>query len=112
MQGFPNTAEQFERERKASISADSRKIFEAISENAAVKAVLVELRHTCYRGIGDHGPGKEPMLFGPNEKFAEIKQDAEYMFSVSEGPWANPLSVRIFDAMGALVWSKERDANA
>lgn len=114
MQGFPDSAEQFEQERKSAISADSRKVFEAISENAAVKAVLVELRHTCYHGVADYGPGFEPITFGHVEKFYEVKGDAQRIFDVlkpaPEGPL--PIAVRIFDAMGALVWSKERDANA
>jgi hypothetical protein len=112
MQGFPESASQFEKDRRAAVSADSAKVFQAIQDNPVVKAVLVELRHTCYYGVADYGPGAEPLTFGGFEKFAEVKHDAEFIFDASGsfGRKTPPMSVRILDAMGALVWSKERDA--
>ena len=110
MQGFPDTSEQFEREKKQAISADSAKIFEGIRDNPTVKAVLAELRHTCYHGVAEYGYDNEPLVFGGFDKFDQVRQDAEHIFdAVSVHHHAYPSTVRIFDAMGAVVWSKERD---
>lgn len=108
MQGFPDSAEQFERDKRAAISVDSKKIFDGIVDNPTVKAVLAELRHTCYHGIAEYPEG-EPNVIGHYDKFDQVKTDAQYIFDGVISARGLPKSVCILDALGALVWSKERD---
>lgn len=110
--GLPDSFEQFEQGKRAAVSVDSEKVFKAICDNPVVKAVLVELRHTCYHGVFDYGPGVEPVTFGHHDKFGEVKRDAEALFDANIRPGHRAESARIFDAMGALIWSKEREPDA
>lgn len=113
MKGFPDSAEEFEQaKRTITVSLDSKKVFEAIRNDPIVKAVLAELQHTCYHGIAEYGDGTEPITFGHYEKFDEVKADAGFIYDGLIKPRGLPKSVRIFDALGALVWSKEREPDA
>lgn len=108
--GLPDSYEDFLRAKQAiTVSVDSAKVFTAIRDDPTVKAVLAELRHTCYHGIAEYEEG-EPITFGHFEKFDEVKTDAGFIFDGMIKPRGPAKSVRILDALGALIWSKERDA--
>lgn len=113
MKGFPDSFDDFKQaKQQQSVSVDSATVFKATREDPTVKAVLAELRHTCYHGVFDYGPGVEPVTFGHHDKFADVKHDAEMLFDANIRPGHRAESVRIFDAMGALIWSKEREPDA
>lgn len=110
MKGFPDSVEQFEQQRKAAISVDSAKVFDAIRDNPVVKAVLAELRHTCYHWIGERGEGMEPITGGGYEKFGQITEECEFILRTEAGPLSDIRVMRVLDAFGAVVWSKEKGA--
>jgi hypothetical protein len=111
IKGLPDSFEQFEQGKRAAVSVDSEQVFKAICDNPVAKAVLVELRHTCYHWIGVGGDGVEPITGGGYEKFGQIKEECEFILRSSAGTPLDGIRVmRILDAFGAVVWEKARDA--
>jgi len=86
-----------------------KEIIAALRKEPEVMLFLREIRVTEYHWVAERGEGQEPITGGHHDKFAEMREECEYLLDrVTYGPFANVRAVRIFDALGQLVWSKER----
>lgn len=99
------------------MSEPSRALMAAIRKDPEVLAALRDLRTTEYHWIGDRGEGLEPINGGHIPEFDQVKGDCEYVIALTpkpDSPISQVRSIRILDARGQIVWSKDKvlDANA
>lgn len=84
----------------------------ALRKDPEVVAFLRELRVTEYHWIAER-EGQEPITGGHFDNFTQMREECEYLLDrVMYGAFANVHAIRIVDALGQVVWSKERPTPA
>ena len=91
------------------VAETTRDLLRAILQDPVVMTVLRELRTTEYSWIAHRGEGREPITGGHHNNFQEMRDECEYLLSDKVWkPFEEVTRIDILDALGHVVWSKER----